>query len=343
VSSVSQMLFSIQALRGLAAVMVVLFHASSFEIGSAGVDIFFVISGFIMLHTNRDDFGRAGAPVLFFKRRIARIVPLYWLFTVAVYRPKLVTLSTLVGSLFFVPVRNPDGLMRTVLQSGWTLDFEMFFYVVFAVALWQPRKLGLPLIFAALSCFVLLGITIKPSQAAFIYWTNPLLLEFMFGLAIALLYQHGIRLSSALGLGLIAVGALVLAAFQLTGYPTPNRVYAGDLAILWGAPAAIIVGGAALSDSGKPANGCWRPAQILGDASYSIYLSHLITLGLLRRLVGDLPHFGVVYSLAAVLAGVGVHFFIERPMGKYLTRWFSTKEVWPRASLLPQARAYDKP
>ena len=75
------MLSSIQVLRGIAAVMVVMFHGLGFQIGSSGVDIFFVISGFIMFHTNRNAFGLTGAAILFFKRRLLRIAPLYWLCT----------------------------------------------------------------------------------------------------------------------------------------------------------------------------------------------------------------------------------------------------------------------
>jgi hypothetical protein len=124
------MLSSIQVLRGIAAVMVVLFHVCGFQIGAAGVDIFFVISGFIMFHTNRNVFGLTGAAILFLKRRILRIAPLYWLCSAFAFWPG-VELKSLVASVLFVPVRSEDGSIHTVLAPGWSLNFEMFFYIVF--------------------------------------------------------------------------------------------------------------------------------------------------------------------------------------------------------------------
>jgi exopolysaccharide production protein ExoZ len=159
------MLSSIQVLRGVAAVMVVLFHVLGFQIGSAGVDIFFVISGFIMFHTNREVFGHAGAAILFLKRRILRVAPLYWLCTAFALWPKT-ELKTLAASVLFVPVRSGDGSIHTVLAPGWTLNFEMFFYIVFAAGLVLPRKYGLPAIVATLSGLILLGLATKPTQAA---------------------------------------------------------------------------------------------------------------------------------------------------------------------------------
>lgn len=144
------MLSSIQILRGMAVVMVVLFHGLSFQIGGAGVDIFLIISGFIMFHTNRDVFGYAGAAIVFLKRRILRIVPLYWLCTAfAFWRGSKIKI--LAASILFIPVRSGDGSIHTVLAPGWTLDFEMFFYIVFAVGLMLPRKYGLSTIVSILS------------------------------------------------------------------------------------------------------------------------------------------------------------------------------------------------
>ena len=270
------MLSSIQVLRGIAAVMVVLFHVLGFQIGSAGVDIFFVISGFIMLHTNRNVFGLTGAAILFLKRRILRIAPLYWLCTVFAFwfafwpgvEPK-----SLIASVLFVPVRSEGGSIHTVLPPGWTLNFEMFFYIVFAAGLMLPRKYGLPAIIATLSALILLGLATKPTQAAFIYWTNPLILEFVFGLAIAYAYELGKTLSSKMGMGMFGLGVLIFAVFSLSHHPTPDRVYAGYLVLGWGLPAALIVAGAALSDRGALATARWRIPRLLGDASYSIYYS----------------------------------------------------------------------
>jgi len=117
------MLPSLQVLRGVAAVMVVLFHVFGFQIGSVGVDIFFVISGFLMFHANREVFGHARTAILFLKRRILRVVPLYWLCTAFALCPG-VKFKILAASVLFIPIRSQDGGIHTVLQPGWTLDFE---------------------------------------------------------------------------------------------------------------------------------------------------------------------------------------------------------------------------
>jgi exopolysaccharide production protein ExoZ len=317
------MLSSIQVLRGVAAVMVVLFHVLGFQIGSAGVDIFFVISGFIMFHTNCEVFGHPGAAILFLKRRILRIAPLYWLCTAFAVWPK-VEIKTLIASILFVPVRSGDGSIHTVLAPGWTLNFEMFFYVIFALGLVLPRRYGLSAIVATLSALILLGLATKPIEAAFLYWTNPLILEFIFGMAIAYTYEKGKTLSSEMGMGMSAFGALVLAAFSFSHYPTPtpNRLYSGYLALSWGLPAALIVAGAALSDRGAFAPAQWRIPQLLGDASYSIYLTHLLVLDAVRRF--HVPHLGIPTVLVTLLVGIGVHFYVERPVGRFLSSRFST-------------------
>lgn len=322
------MLSSIQVLRGVAAVMVVLFHVLGFQIGSSGVDIFFVISGFIMFHTNRNVFGLTGAAILFFKRRILRIAPLYWLCTAFAFWPG-VEPKTLVASVLFVPVRSDGGSIHTVLASGWTLNFEMFFYIVFAAGLMLPRKYGLPAIVVTLSALILLGLATKPTKAAFIYWTNPLILEFVFGLAIAYVYELGKTLSPKMGMGVFGLGVLILAIFSLSHHPTPDRVYAGYLALGWGLPAALIVAGAALSDRGALATARWRIPRLLGDASYSIYLTHLLVFYALNfvafhALNFHVPHLGIPIVLAALLVGICVHFYVERPIGRILSSRFST-------------------
>jgi exopolysaccharide production protein ExoZ len=314
------MLSSIQILRGIAAVMVVLFHGLGFQIGSSGVDIFFVISGFIMFHTNRNVFGLAGGALLFLKRRILRIAPLYWLCT-ALAIPQGVEAKNLIASVLFIPFRSDDGTIHTVLAPGWTLDFEMFFYIVFAAGLLLVRKYGLPAIVVTLSAMILLGLATKPTQAALIYWTNPLILEFVFGLAIAYAYESGKTLSFRMGMSVLSVGVLILAVFSLSHYVTPDRVYAGYLALGWGLPAALIVAGAALSDRGAFATARWRIPRLLGDASYSIYLTHLLVFHVLNFHV---HHLGIPIVLATLLVGICVHLYVERPMGRILSSRFST-------------------
>src|SRR5271166_3045280 len=144
-------LLSIQTLRALAALAVVAYHAlqwdrGGFDVGRAGVDVFFVISGFIMWRVTA---GRDVPPRAFLWRRFTRVAPLYWLATLGVLAVALVWPAFLpevrpgwrhlVLSLAFIPHLDPRGLPFPTLPPGWTLDYEAVFYAIFAAALAGPR------------------------------------------------------------------------------------------------------------------------------------------------------------------------------------------------------------
>ena len=146
-----EVLVSIQALRALAALAVTTYHAlqwadGGFDVGRAGVDVFFVISGFIMWHVTA---GRDMAPADFLWRRLTRVAPLYWLSTLGVLAVALVWpaflpevrpgWAHLALSLAFIPHLDPKGLPFPTLPPGWTLNYEAVFYLIFAAALAGPR------------------------------------------------------------------------------------------------------------------------------------------------------------------------------------------------------------
>src|SRR3569623_79790 len=128
-------------------------HAlEAFDFG-VGVDVFFVISGFIMYYISAGEFGRPGAQSRFLPRRIIRLVPLYWLFTLAMLAAMLLVPGQLahtvldplhiLASFVFVPWLDSTGLAHPILGLGWTLNYEMYFYVLFSFALLLPRRIGL--------------------------------------------------------------------------------------------------------------------------------------------------------------------------------------------------------
>jgi peptidoglycan/LPS O-acetylase OafA/YrhL len=343
-------LLSLQILRAVAALGVLAWHVQiateqalglvgllpSMLLGCAGVDLFFVISGFIMVHASSSLFGRREVAWTFFARRLARIAPLYWLMTgliVVVLLRSAVDISSLgwswtmiSASLLFIPYPRPDGEFWPVLEVGWTLNYEMFFYLVFAASLVLPRRLAVGTIAALFCTLVILRSSAGPWPAWFEFLGRPIILEFCFGMALALSFLTGFRLPRFAAIGLIAGACICLLASGMLG--ADALIWR---AVLWGIPAAAIVAGLLSLMSAR------RTARIglhervlafLGDASYSIYLIHLPIVLLivrpLRRAVDPTaaPWFCVaVLFIVPIIAAVATYFVIERPV----TRWLHAR------------------
>lgn len=349
---------SVQILRGLAALMVVFGHAQhhtlmqtlklggSFERNhllpwGAGVDIFFVISGFIMVYASENLFGRKGASAEFLARRVARIVPLYWMFTALYILFLVVGLAgttkefpgwpNIVASFVFWPAyATGHAVPMPVLELGWTLNYEMFFYVIFAVFIGLRRSRTVIAVAALLGGLVLMGFVLQPSAAASFFWTRPIVFEFVFGMGIALLLRHGVVLSGLIRGAFLVGGVAILIAdpidssHQAIDWTTPNdawRVFG------WGLPAALIVCAAVLGRQGQPSRFS-KLGVHLGDASYALYLSHpFVIVGIRKAMQGagfdettgawPMLAFTVV---SCCFFAVFVHRFVERPVTRFIQR-----------------------
>lgn len=336
---------SIQALRAIAALLVVLGHAAheteaigarvglpaidlSFMRWGIGVDIFFVISGFIMVHTSADLFGRPGAWRVFLTRRIARIVPLYWLLTSILLLgglavPQLLNVPLgdwqhILASYLFIPSLRGGDETRPVMALGWTLNLEMFFYVLFAGAMLLPLRRGMAALTLVIGGLALAGMLLQPEQVQLAFWTQQIILEFLFGCLLALLHRQGVSLPGPGAALLVVLG--FAAMFRLHGLEAGETTLP---ALRWGIPAAMIVGGAALYRGDPP-----RLALLLtglGNASYSLYLFHPFALRPLRevwiRLVGESLPLEIYISVAILVAAVAstlLYRWVERPIGRWL-------------------------
>lgn len=252
-------------------------HAFPWE---AGVDVFFVISGFIMVQASARLFEAPNGPRLFLTRRIARIVPIYWAVTTLYLAAVLASPTILntgflgwwpvVASYLFIPVARPDGLVQPVYGLGWTLNYEMFFYTLFALALRWPRRRAVPGLMLALATLVVLGRSVAPLPAPLGFWTDPIILEFAYGLALGLVYAGGVRLRRLARLTL-AAAALALLVIVATGFEvTPSNRF-----VVYGVPAALLVAAVAFGREREAADGLIaRLGALLGDASYALYLIH---------------------------------------------------------------------
>lgn len=328
------MVVGVQYLRAIAAALVVFVHLQeqlqraghSIPLalyGSAGVDIFFVISGFVMWHTSQDHHRTLD----FYYRRIIRIVPLYWALTSVVvamllWTPSLVRSGSfdwahVVASYFFVPMAHPVATesMFPVLIPGWTLNYEMFFYLIFGLALLLPRSKRLAALCIAFAALAAAYFVVPREMTAAAFYTDPIILEFLLGILLGALCGRGAKLSGRTATLLIVAGAiLILCRFDVHRF------------VRDGIGAAMIVYGAVLFEMGRPVRR--RPAlMLLGDASYSLYLSHALVLSGLFQIMNRIVPVGtiagaIVYLLAAVTVSVAaailLYRLIEKPALAYL-------------------------
>jgi exopolysaccharide production protein ExoZ len=283
-------------------------------VGAAGVDVFFVISGFIIWTVGS---GEEASPGVFVWRRLTRVAPLYWLATgvvivIASLWPTLmrqVTLSPahIALSLAFVQHIDPRGLPFPVLPPGWSLNYEAVFYLLFTLVLSAPRPARFRLLLAALGGVIAFGVLDPP---AYFLGANMMLLQFGAGAWLARRRQLDQRILPEIGAALAVIGALLLAAQGLTGLRS-------DLwrPLLWGVPAAMIVAGAVALE---PVRALRPPRALLrlGDASYAIYLCHFTAVAAVARLIGVAPAWRFVPAaiVASLAAGLVCHRWIERPL-----------------------------
>jgi peptidoglycan/LPS O-acetylase OafA/YrhL len=320
---------SVQYARGVAAVSVVLFHAFNDagvthypeQVLQAGVDLFFAISGFIMWVTT---FGSGIGSRAFLGKRIRRIVPLYWLFTafavsIAVIAPQLgkrTGIGDAIASFLFLPAQNTaTHAVEPVIAPGWTLNHEMLFYVIFAVALILPAVPRFVAVIGLNVALVLVGLVFH-SPLVVSFYSNPIILEFVFGVAVGWIYTSGRSASRRVSTAVVACGALAMIGLAAAwGQEVWLRV------VVWGLPAAVILLALALTENFRSVR--LRPRWLfVGDASYSIYIVHGVFLSALFALIkhAGVPKIAMIPlgAPAAVICGMLVYRYIERPITRQL-------------------------
>lgn len=339
-------LLAIQGLRALAAAMVVQAHAlenfarkalggsGSGGFGELGVQLFFCISGFIIYKSAHDLPTGARTAWLFTKKRIIRIAPIYWLVTL-LYVLKGAAAGhppsnfEVLKSLFFIPYTDGIGLVRPILGVGWSLNYEMFFYMLVALTLLLPRQVRLTTIFACLSMFIMAGYVVfgesaPPSTTSVFLLGNKWLLFFMLGLAVA-------RLTSLKKMPMLSWGVAFGCSCALLGLhmllisTVIHHEYVELPASMFFCGAAVLASAMGVSEN-DPDTLAARTLVKSGDCSYSTYLIHGTILGISARVAGSLTEhdWSFVFSLLMVvvctLAGRVMHRFLEEPITQLLNR-----------------------
>jgi peptidoglycan/LPS O-acetylase OafA/YrhL len=337
-----QRFLGIQALRMIAACLVVLTHSTQYVFdrldknflvwtqGTRGVDVFFVISGFVMVYSSQKLLALPGGWRVFGENRVLRIVPLYWMVTTLKAFIMLVTVgltlhailspATVVCSYLFLPAKNLDGKIEPLVAVGWTLNFEMLFYLLFTIALFLRvnvfKFVGIALTLLSIGAYFR-----HPAWPPIAFFLNSIVLEFFFGMLIANACINGIYISKKYAYFLLACG-FVLLLFPSTDWNLLRFLISG-------VPASLIVWSTASLRTMEDSIPRW--ILYLGDASYAIYLIHPFVCPLpptvLNRLHIDSPLLSIVLSVALGLgAGCLIHKFIELPLINWLKSYSKMRQ-----------------
>jgi peptidoglycan/LPS O-acetylase OafA/YrhL len=352
------MIRNLQILRAVAAYGVVVFHAQPFvarlhpisvhsQLGAAGVDIFFVISGFIMVYTSGHT---RRTPLAFWRDRVIRIIPLYWLVLFAMigvhaagYRPSGLhqwDASDLVTSLFLLPNVRLDGVPEPILTPAWTLIYEMFFYLLFGMLLFIRSLLTITVLLTAIfSALWVFGLIYQPEDFAVRYYMNPILLEFAAGCFLGLIYLRSFESYKNTTAGWVLIG-IGVASLILQDYYFGEAIFrTADVRLAhFGIPAIMIVAGAlALENSEYKQE--YRGILLLGSASYAMYLAHPLILHSVfvvsaKLLPANSIGSAVVFSFIAVLAvtagSIIVHLWVEMPLTQFIKHRTRREFVEPK-------------
>ena len=339
---------SVQLLRGVAALLVVVHHAISTDpgggdglrhlilpgvpafagFGAVGVDLFFVISGFVMANSLATaDAGR------FLLHRAIRILPLFWLVSAAMIVQQgcvgiVPSWQGLANTMTLVPLFDGGVYHYPPLFVGWTLGFECAFYALVTVAIATRRPAAWLMVMTVLCALIGAFIGHPPIGLRFLF--NPITAEFALGVLVWIGWQRGIADRWA-KLAMVAGTVLLLSGLCIDvgqGFATdPSLLIGGETGlhrlIVWGLPAALILTGLVADPTTSGGRGAMAA---IGDASYSLYLVHplVIAVGFMIHLPDRL---GNPYVVAAVLVagsvgtGIALHRAVERPMLAAMRRW----------------------
>jgi len=286
-------IYSIQAMRGIAAVAVMLLHYNPFIAipagcflgkvipgASWGVDLFFLISGFIAAYTVNINASGLVAGASYIVRRFIRIIPLYYILTILSFGSDKTAWLNSMKSLLFIPLGGGVGPAYGGAQigQGWTLNYELYFYLIVATSFLFGR-LKWHFVFFVISVSITLACMLSAQDSSYLIHgpsfsvaylsliTHPIIFEFLFGAAVGLYYP---RLSTQLNLTQLS---LCIAGIVFFVYNAVMQRWVGHGLQGWGFPSAMLLCAALkLEKCGFTLKN--RHLLLLGTYSYSIYLLH---------------------------------------------------------------------
>jgi exopolysaccharide production protein ExoZ len=315
----------IQFLRGIAAFSILIAHTPYIQRGHFGVDLFFIISGFIMTYVTEKSHEK------FLLKRAVRIVPLYWLGTIGLYviavvAPGVLNTATdsvvdLFRSLFFIPYFN-GRTVEPLLRLGWTLNYEVFFYLLFFISCVISQKYRALIASSMILLLVCVGFRVESDNILIGFYTDPILVEFIYGMAAFYVYRVASKNVDNLKSIYAKIGFILGVALYIRLFFVQTIEDQVHRHLSWGLPCLLIfmlvvLGGRKVKIFG------WF--VILGNISYSLYLFHPYVIHLVDRKIFSISTAsGTVYlvTLGAYAAAIAVAYFswlfIEKPSQRYL-------------------------
>jgi peptidoglycan/LPS O-acetylase OafA/YrhL len=340
----SARLEGVEAGRGVAALLVVLYHSALHvegdvpgsavlwglpHFGHAGVDFFFVLSGFIISFVHRRDVGRPDRLGHYLKRRFTRVFPFYWLVlafvllvTWMLHRAQFPGVREVVSNVFLLPQEKDQ-----IVGGAWTLVYEIMFYIVFAIVICS-RRVG-----AALLCvwvaFVAIGFVWHPmfGSAALSVAASPFCIEFFLGIVAAVILS---RLKVPFSAIVLAIGLIGFAAAGLCEVVGYYSGFGAVARVAYGVCAFLVI--LALVERER-SNYLRVPSfmAVLGRASYAVYLVHLIAIGITFKLLSMAVRLTpsssfLVWALLCTMGlagGIFASIWIEQPVIRFVRKWLA--------------------
>ena len=352
VSSTKKKYSGLQILRFVAASFVVIAHAIlnsienwsdalflrkfAYSFGEVGVIVFFGVSGFIMVTTRYESFGSAKHSFDFILSRFIRILPIYAIATTLQYINKshlggVYNPLNYIKSIFFIPYIGDGGLYRPILGQGWTLNYEMFFYLVFAISLYLTKIKGLLLsILLFVSLAFLQDFNIS-DNIVLKFYTNHILLYFICGMLVAITMKKYNTAIPRIYLPMLVVILLMFFSSALSIASGLYHVIPKNSSLLLSL--IVVFFCVYASASCQPNHHRWFQAVLerLGDASYSTYLFHGFFLGamkfLLKQYIGEGQYWGILFFtlfciVGANLTGLFTYTFVETQVSSILNKQY---------------------
>ena len=321
---------SIQILRAIACISVVYSHIT-LKFGTFGLDIFFVISGFVMAKLISNN----TRPKKFIIDRISRIIPLYWLLTtllilITIFFPKLLNTNTFnfiyyLKSIFFIPYYNHNNYLQPLIIVGWTLNYEIFFYfcIFFSIIINKKKYYLIVLFFFIFFNTIIKNFYIENIYELIIFFSNPIIFEFFFGIIAFYLYKFNrnliIKPYKIVILSVISYGFMAY-------YETNNTILNDYLRLFfYGIPSFTLVLSLCFLEKCFIKNSILTKKIIdIGNASYSIYLTHLFVLGFVNLVNYKLNIINVstftgslLIIFLCIIIGKLTYDFIDKPISNY--------------------------